>query len=375
MEFWPRKFTGLAPGVLLMPTPAQKPAKPAAVIEIGSIHSFLIRPGKGAENPDDINGAAVPKSGKLFEMVKPIFDGAEEECKHKIAFNPENGKQENGCRDALIAYIRNRDIHHGREIAKRLQSVTTHRSGLGLLFLVTGVTGEDNGEIKIVVSRFPADSGVLAEEKGKGLTVEFLERIFMKSAKSYKAAVYSGKSFVKDFWRGQAADKQINSAESVIADYWIREFLMSDFLTPGEAGTRRFAMAVRETMNRSTEPRVKQDIAAVHNFLVQMPAQTRLSAKGLLDRFHVPAETQEQIKERFPKAKSFDETFTFVPDEFAKFVSMRTIELDTGALLTAPTDRFDEVFTRERVASNGNEVFRFSTQGSIVDQRYRKVKP
>jgi putative GTP pyrophosphokinase len=61
---------------------------------------------------------------------------------------------------------------------------TTHRSGLGLLFLVTG---EDDGETKIVVSRFPADSGVLAEEKGKGLTVEFLERIFMKGAKSYKA--------------------------------------------------------------------------------------------------------------------------------------------------------------------------------------------
>jgi len=360
-------------GVRPMATLARKQAATATtMVEIDSIHSFLIRPGKGAENPDDINGATVPKSGKLFDMLKPVFDGADEDCQHKIAFDPENGKQENACRDALISYITNRDIHHGREIAKRLQSVTTHRSGLGLLFLITG---EQNGETKIVVSRFPADSGVLAEEKGKGLTVEFLERIFMKSAKSYKAAVYAGKSFVKDFWRGKAADKQINRAESVIADYWIREFLMSDFLTPGEAGTRRFAIAVRETMNRSPEPRVKQDIAAMHHFMVKMPAQTRLSAKGLLDRFHVPAETQEQIKERFTKAKSFDDTFTFVPDEFAKFVSMRTIELDNGALLTAPTDRFDEVFTREEVAGVISDVFRFSTQGKIVDQRFRKVKP
>lgn len=344
----------------------------APTMEIASIHSFLVRPGKGAENTEDINGAAVPKSGKLFDMLKPLFDGADHDCLHKIAFNPENGKQENGCRDALIAYIKNRDIQYGREIARRLQSVTTHRSGLGLLFLITG---EDKDGTKIVVSRFPADSGVLAEEKGKGLSVEFLERIFMKSAKSYKAAAYSGKSFAKDFWRGQAADKQINSAESVIADYWIREFLLSDFLTPGEAGTRRFAIAVRETMNRSTEPTVKQDIAAMHNLVMKTPAQTRLSAKGLLDRFNVPAETQEQIKQRFPKAKSFEETFTFVPDEFVKFVSMRTIELDNGALLTAQTDRFDEVFTREPIAGADNNVFRFSTQGSIVDQRFRKVKP
>jgi hypothetical protein len=129
------------------------------------------------------------------------------------------------------------------------------------------------------------------------------------------------------------------------------------------------------SMNRSTESRVKQDIAAMHNFMVKMPAQTRLSAKGLLDRFQVPAETQEQIKERFPKTKSFDETFTFVPDEFAKFVNMRTIELDNGALLTAPTDRFDQVFTREPIAGTNNDVVRFSTEGSIIDQRYRKVKP
>ncbi len=196
----------------------------------------------------------------------------------------------------------------------------------------------------------------------------------MKSAKSYKAALYCGSSFTKDFWRGQAADKQVNSAESVIADYWIREFLQSDFLTPGEAGTRRFAIAVRETMNRSSEPSVKQDIVAMHNFMAQMPAQVGVSAKALLDQFHVPEETQAQIKDRFPRAKSFEETFTFVPDEFVKFVSMRSIELDNGALLTAPTDRFDQVFSRESVSGAAN-VFRFSTQGSIVDQRFRKAKP
>jgi len=355
-----------------MSTPTQtQPAVSTAKIEIDSIHSFLIHPGKRGENSHDINGAAVPKTGKLFTMLKPLFDNAEEDCQHKIAFNPQDGQQKNDCRDALISYIKSCDLHHGQEIAKRLQDVTTHRSGLGLLFLVRG---ENGGETKIVVSRFPADSGVLAEEKGKGLTVEFIERIFMKSAKSYKAALYSGKSFTKDFWHGQAADKQINSAESVIADYWIREFLLSDFLTPGKAGTRRFAIAVRETMNRSTEPTVKQDIVAMRTLMAKMRAQVGMSAKALLDQFHVPAETQEQIKERFPKAKSFEESFTFVPEEFAKFVSMRTTELDNGALLTAPTDRFDQVFTIEPVAANAG-IFRFSTQGRIIDQRFRKAKP
>ncbi len=75
-----------------MSTPSQKqPPVAATQIEISSIHSFLIHPGKGAESPHVINGAAVPKSGKLFGMLKPIFDGATEDCKHKIAFDPQNG--------------------------------------------------------------------------------------------------------------------------------------------------------------------------------------------------------------------------------------------------------------------------------------------
>jgi hypothetical protein len=239
----------------------------------------------------------------------------------------------------LLSYFNDCDLLHGRQVAKRLQSVTTNRSSLGLMFLMTG---KHKGENKIVVSRFPADSGILAEEKEKGLSVEFLERIFMKSATSYKAAVYSGRSFAKDFWKGQAVDKQINSADSYISDYWIRDFLRSDFLTPGEAGTRRFAIAVREAMNRSENPEVKKDITAFHRLAAAMPRKI-VNAKALLDQLQVPEETQEQIKERFPRAKLFAENFQFVPAEFLKHVALRTVELDNGGLLTAATGCIERV--------------------------------
>jgi hypothetical protein len=340
-------------------------------MEISSIHSFLIRPGKNLENPPEINGTSVPMNGLLYTMLKKVFDSAEEECQHNIAFIPdEDDKQKNECRDSLLSYFNDCDLLHGRQVAKRLQSVTTNRSSLGLMFLMTG---KHKGENKIVVSRFPADSGILAEEKEKGLSVEFLERIFMKSATSYKAAVYSGRSFAKDFWKGQAVDKQINSADSYISDYWIRDFLRSDFLTPGEAGTRRFAIAVREAMNRSENPEVKKDITAFHRLAAAMPRKI-VNAKALLDQLQVPEETQEQIKERFPRAKLFAENFQFVPAEFLKHVALRTVELDNGGLLTAATERFDNVFTSETVDAS-KELVRFTTQGKIVDQRFRKVKP
>jgi hypothetical protein len=195
----------------------------------------------------------------------------------------------------------------------------------------------------------------------------------MKNATSYKAAVYFGKSHVKDFWKGHAVDKQINSAESYISDYWIKDFLLSDFLTPGEAGTRRLAIAVREAMNRSSDPKVKEDIAALHHLVAGMPKKVT-NAKGILDQFHVSEDTKEQIKNHFPRTKSFEENFQFIPAEFLKHVFLRTVELDNGGLLTAATERFDAVFTSETVDAS-KEVVRFSTQGKIVDQRFRRVKP
>jgi hypothetical protein len=195
----------------------------------------------------------------------------------------------------------------------------------------------------------------------------------MKSSTSYKAAVYSGKSYAGDFWKGQAVDKQINSAESYISDYWIKDFLHSDFLTPGEAGTRRLAIAVREAMNRSNDPQVKKDIAALHHLIMGMPKKVT-HAKKILDQFQVSEKTKEQIKNVFPKAKAFEENFQFVPAEFLKHVFLRTVELDNSGLLTAPTESFDAIFASETVDKD-EEVVRFTTEGKIVDQRFRKAKP
>jgi len=340
-------------------------------MELDSIHSFLIHPGKNLEEPPEISGTVVAKTGRLYDMLKRVFDKAEEECQHDVAFSAnEEGQQHNVCRDSILAYLKKSDITHGRALAQRLQAVTTNRSGLGLLFLMKGT---HKGETKIVVSRFPADSGILAQEMEKGLTVEFLERIFMKSATSYKAAVYLGKSHNHDFWKGKAGDKQINSAESYIASYWIRDFLHSDFLTPGEAGTRRFASAVREAMNHSDNARTKEEITALARLLPGLNGKVA-SAKGILDQFYVSEETQQQIKNNFQRESLFDEQFRFMPDELSKFLAFRTVELNNGGLLTAPTGNFDKVFTRETVDSAKN-IERFSTQGTVIDQRFRKEKP
>lgn len=339
-------------------------------MEIDSIHSYLVHPGKNLEEQPQVRGTAVDKKGHLFQMMERVFSKAENECHHDIAFLPvQDDKQRNECRDLVLLYIKSRHLADGKKIAERLQQVSTNKSGLGLMFLMQG---HDNGITKIVLSRFPADNGILAEEKGKGLTVEFLERVFMKSATAYKAAVYSGRSHDKDFWKGKAIDKQINSSEATISNYWIRDFLKSDFLTPGEAGTRRLAIAVRTAMNRAEDTAAKEEVAALVTILRGFGGKV-LSPRQLLEQFQVSDVTKEKIKSGFSKETLFEERFRFVPGEFSKHLAFKTIELSNGGLLTASSERFEDVFKKEPV-DGSKTLVRFSTQGNIIDQRFRKTK-
>lgn len=336
-------------------------------MKIIAAHSYLVYPDKSAEEPRSIRGTSVTSEEGSFNMLQQIFDEAPRECRYDISFSPtENGAQKNTCRDLFLAYVKSPDLDVGHEIAERLRGITTKRSGLGLLFLILGKEG---ASYRFVVSRFPADQGILAEEAQHSLTVQFIERIFMKNATAYKSAVYEGAPSNGDFWKGRAIDKQIDS-EIIISNYWIRDFLLSDFATTGERGTRRLASALREAVNKSSDIEVKEDITAAVRLSNSFDKKVT-SASDFCTRVGLSDEATEAVKEQI-KDKLIDEQFVFLHDEFSNHVKFKSIELDNGARLTAQSDEFDEVFTRSKEYDT-NKV-RFSTTGEVVDEKFRKRK-
>jgi hypothetical protein len=181
-------------------------------LPIEHIHTYLVHPGKGVKTVPQLGGTTVALAGKLFTLLDNVYAKAEKECDIEISFNQgADGTQQNPCRDLVTTYLRGPTLVRGRAIAERLQKLSDKRSGLGLLFLIAGKEGREH---KVVISRFPTDSAILAEENQNNLTVEFLERVFMKSATSYKAAMYKDGSLQAGFWLGVAVDKQINSNKS-----------------------------------------------------------------------------------------------------------------------------------------------------------------
>lgn len=339
-------------------------------MELKIIHCFLVHASKREETQPTIGGTTVPKRGRMFDMLKDIFDRAETDCPTDICFmHDADGNAKNECRDLLLAYVNSHKVEDGRKIALRLQSVTTQKSGMGLLFLMLG---QEAGKTRLVLSRFPADQGISAEESKDSLNLEFLEKVFMKSATAYKAAVYSGKADLASVWDGRAVDKQINNPGDQIAHYWIRDFLVSALRTTAAAGTKRLAVALRAAMQGLSDTEAKSEISAAVTLIGGLAGKT-ITGEKFCTQFALSPLATSAVRTAFKDERLIKESFKFDADEFRRNIAFRSVELNNGGILTAEASRFDQVFTQEPAGKSGGEI-RITTQGRIVDERLRKAK-
>lgn len=335
-------------------------------------HSFLVHPAKGEADPPEIGGTTVPKSGKLAGMLEDVFERAPSECKIEIVFRPEDdGSQRNACRDDLLSYLNGPTLSKGRSLATSLQDVTTNRSGLGLMFLIAGIV---QGRHRLVVSRFPADEGIIAEENRRQLSVEFIERVFMKSAKAYKSVIYQCGSLQGGFWDGFAIDKQISGEGKELSDYWIRDFLKSELRTTGPAGTKRIAVALREAIRSAPDVQTRQELVAASMLLRNRDGQAK-SGRQLVNELGLTGEASDALEHALPRGDLLEDTFTFDREEFEKQLAYRSVELDNGAILMSENSTFAEVFTQEEVDSHQRRPrIKFSTEGRVVDELLRRTR-
>jgi hypothetical protein len=280
-------------------------------MKITHIASFLVSPGKNLKNPPDVKGLMAPLSGRLYILLNDIFENSNTECDIPIRFVMSNdGTQKNETRDNLLAFIGQPNLKTGEKLAVRLSNYTTSKSGLALLFIILG-KDDSNSHKKIVLSRFPADEGIIADIKSGQLQVDYIERIFMKNQRYYKAAMY--KNFPKgDWWTGFAVDKQIiDKKASELANYWIFDFLSSEFITTSQSGTRRLALAIKKSSSKADNIDTKQELLAFSAFS-RNQAGRKVSISKLIEDFNPTLDAKELVTSQYTQEVN-NETFVQVP--------------------------------------------------------------
>lgn len=328
------------------------------------IHTFLVHPRKGAAPSSTLNGSALPLSGKMFEILNEIYKGSDKECDVDIIFIPEGGAQTNVCRSLICNYIDSPSMASAEIIARRLEENTDARSRMGLLFLMVG---QEATEKKLVLSRFPTDNAIYVEESSSKLDVKFLERVFMKNKSSYKAVLYKGVSIQSGFWQGTAVDRQNNSASGATSEYWIKDFLASQYKLTSHNGTRRLAAALKAVASKA-DLAVQQEIVAATTLAKGLLGQ-QISAADFCQRFSLSPEATEAVFKELKSPRIAQEKFVFNLEEFRASVAFRAVSLNNGATITAPSSDFDSVVIQEALGKGGE--VRFTTEGKIVDQRLK----
>ena len=339
-------------------------------MSITHFHSYLIHPGKNVDEKKRkaITGTELKLEGKLYEMFTGIFDETASSCTHAVSFVSDN--KQNDARDLIVSYAKGPTKKRGLKIAERLQGFTTKTPGIGLLFLVRG---EKNGKIKTLLSRFPADVGILAEEEADGLNVEYLEKVFMKNSKKYKAAVYEDKSPDTKYWKGKVGDLQItDDGLRSISDYWVIDFLDSTCKTTPKSGSKRVAKMLRSAVKNANDPMVKAELVSAATLAPNLDG-SKVSPSIIAKKLSLSKEAADAF-EAEANEELWSEEFKFDSKSFRDVVSFETRELDNGAILTATSGDFDDIFTEE-VLDKATGLRIYKTEGTPVDYRIKKAKP
>jgi len=329
------------------------------------IHAYLIHPGRNEQNPEPVRGKKLPHSGKLFTLLDNIYGSEPDVRDFDVTFNPmPDGTQQNLCRDILISYQNNPSTQTGAAIAERLQSFTDKRSGIGLLFLIVGRHGLRR---RLVLSRFPTDQAILAELNETGLAVEFLEQVFIKRMSAYKALLLDDPNpSPSGFWNGKATDRQAGGSAENISDYWIGGFLNADFAETPAQGTRRLVAALKHAIKKNPNLAIKSEIASATTVAQNVFKGQKTSIRSFCDHFGFSEATKQTIQNQLSKPSLFDKVFKFDDSEFEQNAPYRTVEMDNGAILTAPSGEFEKVFKEKKIS---DEEIEYSTSGRVRDQR------
>ena len=336
-----------------------------------SILSYLVQPNKGAEPIIEPIGSNVPVFEKIGALLCRLADEAEDECDIPIIFSiGEDGTKFNEMHNLVIKFCGNHSMENGEVIATRLSLSTSKNSGQCLLFLIHSIDNQKN--VKLVMSRFPAEFGILAENADEKLQLEFVEQVFMKSHDRYKAAIFKGKPVVDSLWIGKATDTQTRNRFEELANYWVYDFLNCAYKDTSALGTKRFAVALKKAVKSTTDSQTRAELV----FLAQQASNFNLeslSIDKILDFFAVSDDARSQISQHLPNSATSHAEFIFNREEFLKNVRYTSLALDTGVIITAPSEKFSELVNSKNMSQNGELQIEITLHGKIIDQNLRKT--
>jgi hypothetical protein len=162
-------------------------------------------------------------------------------------------------------------------------------------------------------------------------------------------------------------DKQIN--ESALSNYWVKDFLQSEFRTTAKAGSRRLAQAVRASY-ADADGEIKQELLSMCNLAKTLNGKQTSAAK-ILKQLALSDAATALVKKHIGPQHLFSDGFSFQYAEFEEQTGYRQVVLDNGAGMSAIAPAFTKVF--EQIDQDDGKI-EFRTTGKVMNDQVRKTR-
>ncbi len=129
------------------------------------------------------------------------------------------------------------------------------------------------------------------------------------------------------------------------------------------------AKAIKDAVQATSDVATKTQLTSAAQLASNIPNKA-MTISDFCDSFHMSEAAKQAIIAKVNPPRLVHEKFRFDAAEFSRHLAYKQIELDTGAVMTAPAEKFDECFKPDR---HKDKVI-FVASGHIVDEKLKSSR-
>lgn len=336
------------------------------------IHAYEVIPQRLQTTAVDPRGGAFSADAEFKNELKKYLKNSKLANRPEIAFRIASktpaGINAHAVRKSIIDYLFAAPATSKKaslELAMRLSKAMDDRSPYTLLMLAAYKGEKDDSYRRLVLWAFPKDEPFKFSASKTGTAkIEIPENIFSRSSSFKKGSLYEGFQTNDAFLQGFVIDRQAETSWGTAADYWVSQFLDSQFTLTGSAGTRLLARTLKITHNDLSEQADRNQIT--DSIQAAFTSNRRRWSLQQYAKEYLTGIAETTFLANAP-AETVRTKFDFNKQEFEEKVQLRVFRLSDDVVVAAPFSTIDK-----SVKLVGKDASQIRVTGTIVEET---VKP
>lgn len=335
------------------------------------IHAYEVMPQRLQDVTEDPRGGAFSADAAFKSELEKYLTKSKLLSRPEITFRFEDmtktGIRSHAVRQCIMDYCFGASATSKKaslDLARLLSKSMDNRSPYTLLMLVAYRDQKDESFRRLVMWAFPKDEPFQFTASNGKAKIKIPKDIFSRSSTFKKGSLYEGFQNDSAFLQGFVIDRQAENSWGTAADYWVSQFLDSQFSLTGTAGTRLLAKTLKITYDNLLESTDRNQITdsiraafASTKKRLSMHSYAKEYLTGNAKSTFLSNTPPETVKTKF----DFDKA------EFEEKVQLRVFRLDDDVVVSAPFSTIDH-----SVRIVGKDSDQIRVKGTIIEETVKQ---